>query len=204
MKTKKRLLLLFAGISCSFFSCYVNDPDSLDELDLVLTNYDNTVAFQGHPTYAIPDKVVEITGNYLAGQPVKFLDEPYSSIIINRIKSNMTAMGYSEVTDTTQADFIMLASELEVTNISYYYDYWYWYYPGYYGWYYPYSVAYSYTTGTVMMNLIRRDVVSPGGKLHVAWTGVVNGVLDGYSADATSRLNKTIDQAFAQSQYLQQ
>ena len=204
MKTKKRMLLLFAGISCTFFSCYVNDPDYVDEYDLVMTNYDNTVTFKGNKNYAIPNKVVEITGNFSVGQPVVYLEEPYASTIISRIKSNMTALGYTEVTDTTDADFLIFPSELETTNVTYYYDYWYWYYPGYYGWYYPYSYAYSYTTGSVIMTMIMRDQTSPGGKLHVAWTGVVNGVLDGYSSNAITRLNTTIDQAFAQSQYLKQ
>ncbi len=72
---------------------------------------------------------------------------------------------------------------------------WGWYYP-----YYPPVYVTSYTTGTLIMNLMDKAVVSANGNLVLQWTGAVNGVMN-YTYDAT-RVNAAIDKAFDQSPYL--
>ncbi|MBL0342769.1 MAG: DUF4136 domain-containing protein [Bacteroidetes bacterium] len=96
---------------------------------------------------------------------------------------------------------------LEVTSTTYYYDYWDYYYgwyygPGYGGWYYPYPVTSSYTTGTLILNMVDNKNPNPSNKGKIVWVGLVNGLLEGSSADYINRINKTIDQSFAQSTYL--
>jgi len=209
MKTKKRMLLaLAAGFCFTFYGCYISGPTYTDEFDLVITNYDKNATFKGRAFYAMPDKVAKITGNVAQGLPPTYLSEPYASTIINRIQANMLALGYTLVTDTALAEFVLFPSEMEVTNISYYYDYYYyywgWYYPGG-GWYYPYyPVTTTYTTGTIIVNMV--DLRNPGAndKLHAVWSTIINGVMDGDVTTAISRINTTIDQAYEQSQYLHQ
>ncbi len=107
------------------------------------------------------------------------------------------------------ADLLLLPASWETTTVTVWYDYWYWWYGGYYpgwGWggYYPYyppvSVT-SYTTGTLMMNLIDKTEVGANGNPVTQWNAIINGVLT-YTYDA-SRINTGIDKAFDQSPYLQ-
>jgi hypothetical protein len=206
MKTKLSTYLFLLGICVLFAGCYPYSTAYVEELDLVITDYDAAYTFPGHHKYAIPDSIVKVTGNRIEGQPPVCVKEPYSTMILNTIKANMTAMGYTQVNDLTEADVILFPSALETTYQQYYYDYYYywgWYYP-YYGWYYPYSTVTTYTTGTLLMNLVAAHETSATGNLHIVWTGLLNGVLDYYGSDGDARLTKAINQSFSQSNYLHQ
>jgi hypothetical protein len=65
-------------------------------------------------------------------------------------------------------------------------------------------MTYTYKSGSLMMDLIDYKDVSADGKRRVVWTGIVNGLLEGSSSEFTARMNKTIEQAFRQSEYLRQ
>jgi hypothetical protein len=203
---KKRTLngLLVIVMTIVLWGCYPQGPDYYSDYDIVYTNYDNTFIFAGNVTYAMPDNIVKITDDLANGGAPTFVNSVYATPMLSRIKANMTALGYTLVTDSTTADFFLLPSAIEVTNISYYYDYWgsYWGYWG--GYYYPYPVTYSYKTGSLFMNLVDRNEVSADGKRRIVWTGIINGLLEGTSADFTNRMNNSINQAFTQSQYLHQ
>src|SRR4051812_17601457 len=133
MKTKLSTYLFLLGICVLFAGCYPYSTAYVEELDLVITDYDAAYTFPGHHKYAIPDSIVKVTGNRIEGQPPVCVKEPYSTMILNTIKANMTAMGYTQVNDLTEADVILFPSALETTYQQYYYDYYY-----YWGWYYPY------------------------------------------------------------------
>ena len=105
------------------WGCYPDGPEYYSDFDLVYTNYDKNFNFSGHKNYFIPGKIVKITGNVSAGTAPEFVNSTYAVPILERIKSNMSALGYNLVTDSTQADFLLFASAIEVTNIGYYYDY---------------------------------------------------------------------------------
>jgi len=117
----------------------------------------------------------------------------------------MTDLGYTKVDISASPNLILAPAALEVTTVSYWYPYWGWYWGGYYpGWGYPYyptgGYYSSYSTGTLMMNLIDPQTQSADGNALTQWTGAANGILTStYSSD---RVNKLIDQAFAQSPYL--
>ena len=203
MKKMVRVLLLIV-LTGTLWGCYPEGPDYYSDYDIVYTNFDKTYTFQGDvgKTYYISDKIPKITGNLLEGKPPEFVNSAYSTQMINRIKSNMSALSYTQVTDVNNADLILAVAAIEVTNISYYYDYWYYYWG--WGWYYPYPITYEYKTGSLFMNLVDQKDVSADGKRHVVWTSIINGLLEGSSTDFSNRMNKSIDQAFAQSQYLHQ
>ena len=206
MKTKLTTRLILLGICIMFSGCYPYSTAYVEELDLVLTDYDAAYTFKGHHNYAMPDYIVKVTGNRVSGDTPIHVMEPYSSLILNRIESNMTALGYTRVTNLTDADVILFPSALETTYQQYYYDYYYYwggYYP-YYGWYYPYQTVTTYTTGTLLMNLVAARETSASGNLHIVWTGLINGILDYYGSDGDARLTLAIDQSFNQSDYLHQ
>jgi hypothetical protein len=202
---KKPLLksLLILGITGLLWGCYPDGPEYYEDYDIVYTNYDETHAFGAEgKSYWIPDQILSITDDWLSGGDPEFVDPIYANMMLNRIKANMTDMGYTELSDTVGVDYALMVSALETTNITYYYDYWYGYYWGW-GYYYPYPVTYSYKTGSLFMNLVDAHNTSVDGKQRVVWTGVINGLLEGSTTDFSNRMNKAIDQAFKQSPYLQ-
>jgi len=195
----KKNVFLFIGIIFLMVSCYPDGPVSYEELDLVYTNYTDTYDFASKGTYAMPDKIVKITGNLAEGEDPEFVKEPYNTQIINRIQSNMTALGWTQVDDPENADLALMPAVWTNTTVTYWYDYWCWYYYYYCGWgYYGGGYYTSYTTGTLLMTLVAYgdDYIDPSS----VWTGIANGLLEGnYN---TSRVNNAIDQAFKQSPYL--
>lgn len=205
---KKYISRLLLALPVLLAACYPQGPDYIDDLDVVYTNHNPNYVFKGKSTYAMPDKIVKITGNAITGDPPKYLSDAVATPILTQIATNMTAMGYTQVDIDSDPDLLLAPSELETTTITYWYDYWGWWWGGYYpGWGYPYYPYYpyggyttSYTTGTLMMMIIDPNQTSGSGNPLSQWVGAANGVLT-YSYSA-SRVNKLIDQAFRQSPYL--
>ena len=200
------LLVLIAG-------CYPKGAEYVEELDLVYTNYDNTVDFSTPRTYAIPDSVVKITdGSYSDpdgnGKP-EFVSPTYSTTIINSIKNNMDAYGWTLVDRNDDPDVILLPSATTTTYLFYYYDWWYWdwWYGGYggWGWYYPgYYPPYvtGYRAGSVFVQMIDQNASRDSESLRVIWHCIFNGMAEGSTATILSRIETSINQGFAQSPYL--
>jgi hypothetical protein len=207
----KRKLLIHVGFFSALllFGCYPNGPDYAEELDVVLTYHNADYTFGAKTTYAMPNKIVKITGNLQEGDAPSFIPDATAALILSRIEENMTALGYQRVDIAAgSADLLLLPASWETTTISFWYDYWYWwwgsYYPGW-GWggyypYYPPVYVTSYTTGTLIMNLMDKTVLGANGNPVLQWTGAINGVMT-YTYDA-SRVNTAIDKAFDQSPYL--
>lgn len=207
---KRKILITIGFFSALLIAgCYPDGPDYVEELDVVLTRHNDTYEFGTKTTYAMPDNIVKITGNLEEGEAPAFLPDESAAMILSKIEENMTALGYERVSlESEGADLLLLPASWETTTITVWYDYWYWWYGGYYpgwGWggYYPYyppvSVS-SYTTGTLMMNLIDKTEVGANGNPVTQWNAIINGVLT-YTYDA-SRINYGIDKAFDQSPYL--
>lgn len=194
---KTNVFLLF-GIVFLLVSCYPNETVYYEDTDLVYTNYEESFDFVSKGTYSMPDKIVKITGNLTEGEAPEFLQEPYNAQTLQKIESNMNALGWTKVDDPADADLKLFPAVWSNTTVVYWYDYWCWYYYYYcgYGWYYP--VTTSYTTGTLVMALFAdgEDYVEPS---HV-WMAACNGLMSG--AYDVSRVSNAIDQAFEQSPYL--
>jgi hypothetical protein len=120
----------------------------------------------------------------------------------------MDALGYTRVADPATADVHVLpaASIRDYTGYAYYGGYWGYWYGGYPGWgWYPYypsgGVAYSYSIGTLFILMVDPHKTLPDGKLAPPiWIAGINGLVD--QGTNANRIEKGIDQAFAQSQYL--
>ena len=194
----KKNVILFLGIIFMMVSCYPDGPEYYEDMDLVYTNYEETFDFASKGTYAIPDKIVKITGNLVEGEDPEFVQEPYNTQILDLIESEMSDLGWTKAGDPENADLTLLPAVWSNTTIVYYYDYWCWYYPYYCGWGYYYPTATSYTTGTFIMSLVAAgdEYLEPS----TVWTGAINGLVSG--TFELSRVTNGIDQAFEQSPYL--
>lgn len=192
--------------------CYPTSPTYVEDYDIVLTNYNKNFDFSTHKTYALPDSIVKITGAAIdnGGEP-DFIDQDNADLILDQIRANLNANGWTE-TDSLTADMIILPSAFQNTEIVYYYDWWYWgwYYPYYpgggWGWYYPgyapYPSVSSYKTGTLLLQMTYPDGLDSQDNIPVEWTCVINGLLEDNNASLAQRVKKSIDQAFIQSPYL--
>jgi len=197
----KQIIFYFILISLVVASCYPSGAEYYDQTDIVYTNYQSDYDFSSKGTYAMPDAIVQITGNKPEGEDPQFVKEPYNTQLLTQIENNMAAYGWQRIEDPEQADVVLFVGTSLETTVNYWYDYWCWYYPYYCGWgYYPYygAVYTTYTTGSLVMSLIEDgdDHIQP----YVVWTGIVNGLANG-SGSITSVTNG-IDQAYSQSTYL--
>ena len=200
----KKKFIFYLSIIILLGSCYPGGIEYYEETDVVYTDYDEKFDFQSKGEYAIPNKIVEITGELLEGEEPTYVKEPFNTQMLDQIKSNMTDLGWTEIDDPDPDDpanagvLVLFPAVWTNTTVYYYYDYWCWYYPYYCGWGWGYPSASSYTTGTLLMTLVvnGKDYVMPTR----VWTGSINGLLSG--AYNSSRVNKGIDQAFIQSPYL--
>jgi hypothetical protein len=179
-------------------SCYPQGPEYYEDLDVVYTNYDDQYDFSSKGSYAMPDKIVKVTGNLIEGEDPEFVDEPFNGQILQQIENNMSELGWTKTDDPANADVVLFPAVWSNTTIYYWYDYWCWYYPWYCGWGWGYPSVSSYTTGTLVMTLVSDgdDYIDPTR----VWTAAANGLLSG-AVDIT-RVNRSIDQAFEQSPYL--
>lgn len=183
------------------FGCYPDGPEYTEDLDVVLTYFNDEYDFQSKTTYARPDRIVMITGNLQEGDDPVFIPDVTAALILSQIDENMADLGYQKVDVDDDPNLLLTPAAWETTSIVYWYDYWSWWWGGYYpGWgYYPGYVS-SYSTGTLLMGLIDPTEVGANGNPVVQWTGAINGILTGsYNA---SRVDRAIDNAFDQSPYL--
>lgn len=188
-------------ISCATYPAL----DSRLEEDLVdITKYDVGTDFTQFVTFSIVDSVLVIKGN----DSSKILD-PKADALLNQIKENMQARGYTLVNRKTgHPDLGINVGVVKVTNISIYYPGWYWdygyynpYYWGYpsYNYWYPYypPEISSYTTGTIIIDLVDlKNAPSHNNKLYVVWVAIIRGLMTGYHT--TQEVLDNVDQCFEQ------
>lgn len=185
--------------------CYPAGPEYIEELDLVYSNYDPAVDFTTKLTYAIPDKIMKVDDNLIAGGDPTFVKEPYATQVLDKINLNMTNNGWKKVDKDKNPDVLLAPVAIELTTTVYYGygGYWDWWYGGWYGWYYPYPVTTSYSTGSLVVTMLDPKNLSPDEKMPALWGFIVNGLLEGGNADFANRVTKGVNQAFIQSPYLQ-
>lgn len=202
-------LFSFLIISALMVSCYPEKDRSINDYDIVGTNYSDTANFDNYQTFYLFDSVVVIYDS-TEDKPDYPVDE--AAAVLSTMRANLTAYGWTEITvvDSANVPDVYLEAATwnsTITGVSYYPGYGYpgWGYPwyGYPGWGYPgYGTSYyQYTTGTVTMNML--DIKNYPGNHEsptVLWAGGINGILSGGSP--ISRIEFSIDQAFAQSAYL--
>ena len=209
---KKIIPALFAAALMVTACEKTPDTGKLEDDYLVYTNYDNGTDFKKFSTFYVPDSVLIIDNS--SNKPKYLYGTPASDIIITNFVKGMEAAGYTRTTDKANADLGMQLSYVEDTyRFRFYNDYPWWYgYPWYWsygywgnwgGWYWPYNITYSYTTGSVLGELV--DLTEPSAtskNLRVVWTAYISGLLNGNGSLNTTEVQQAIGQAFSQSPYL--
>ena len=186
------------------------DSDNLDNKFVVYTNYDKSADFGAFATYYLPDSILIIGDK----QEAEYWQDENAQKIIAAYASNMNSRGYTRTADRETANLGLQVSYVKSTYYvtNYGQPEWWWGYPGYWGtpywgnwgdWYYPYAVTYSYSTGSFLTELLNLE--APQGqseKLPVLWTAYMSGLLSGSTSVNVNLAVQAVDQAFAQSAYL--
>ncbi len=223
------LVLLFPAGIFLLDGCYPNDAITVDQTDIILTSYYDSVDFKTLSTYFMPDTVFVIRDDTTDKTPIDNED-----LILKTIADNMASAGYQRITelDTANPPNVELTATAIISTtvlVGWWYpyypgwgwgwrywkksadaghksaDYWdcYYCYPGYYppGWGWGGIPYYSsYTTGTLIMHM-----ANPLDYRVIDNDTVVpiywGGAIQGVlsSGSNTSRITKGINQAFEQS-----
>jgi len=197
--------ILILGLLPTLTACYPYDSNnSGSDYDIAITQFDPHANF--YPVKPPPN-----TTYYLVPE-VKHLVPPgatdtipttYDNLILSQVDSNMQTLQYKpDPAPVPQTNFIVTVAVTTTTYTGYTYWGGWWGYGCYcYGGYYPYMQPYSFTTGTILINMVDQSKVSVGDKTaQIAWGCAINGLIN--SGAATSRITNQIDQCFSQSPYL--
>ena len=209
MKKNLALLgLLAVAAALILHSCYPGGPSYYSDMDIVLTNYEEDFNFSGIQTYFMPDTVLDLADPDGEEEPVKGDLDDYT---LEQIETNLAAMGWTkmnldEIDESNQPDIIVVTHKLITrTSGAIYYPPTYPGYPwygGWGGWYggwggYGYPVYYSYSTGTLIIDMYdpattETDDVGP------VWKGVLDGLLSNSRPDHEVRIERGVAQCFKQ------
>ena len=177
--------------------CYPSRYDS-SNYDSVVTLSDTAAVFGTATTFALADSVVHLVP---PGQTDE-LTRIYDQQILDQIRTNMLANGYTEVANPTVANLNLMTLATSSTYYGYYWDNW----CGYYGWWYPYGCGYpgywytyEYTVGSVLIGMQDNRAVA-NNKAPLIWFAGLSGLVG--QGVTPARLNAAIDQAFDQSPYI--
>ena len=202
-------LAIFAVTSCH----KEPSPQDSDNEYLVYTAPAKNVDFSQYRTFDIADSVLVI------GQS----DKPFYSksnnalALVQQYRINMEKRGYIYTPSNPAAQLGVQLTYVEKTErfVRYYSDpYWWLDYPGYWpsnywgnwtGWYYPYPVTYTYTTNALITDIVDLTPVTStddSKPLTIVWSCYIGGPASASISTDVQRMQASIDQAFAQSQYL--
>lgn len=210
-------LLLFLSLGM-LSSCEDEGAEYIDELDLVVTRYNNDYDFTGNQTYLMPDTIIHVPEK----SEFSLQDSLFDQAVLNRVESNMEALGYVRVVESSEGEespHLVLTLTLIDRNyfgiygweFSPWYSYWSWYDWGYWGYpwigpgwypYYPiYWGSYGYSTGSLVVDMLQPQQEGVENHIPVLWNGIFKGA---YSIGLNERMLKGVDQMFDQSPYLSQ
>ena len=200
------LLAVFAFAACE------KDPDlnKLADAYLVYTSEASDANFSTPTTYYVADAILVASSS----ETSETLTGTGAQEILNAISTQMKARGYT-LSDTKE-DADLAISVTYVQSTYYFTDYGYpnWiygsgsYWGNYWGWgggfYYPYSMTYSLTTNSFIIDMGYQGgtaATSSTSKLPIWWTCYM--VAPAYSSSYSASLAvKGVQQAFSQSTYI--
>jgi len=183
------------------------DFETLSTNFVVITNTDSSKNFSNFNTYYISDTVAYHSDVVTDS----ILNNPSSKQLVDAVKQNMSALGYTFVSKGAKPDLGINLGVLKNTSVSVVYggwwDYWYgWWDPWYWGWYYPYyypwAYAYSITTGTVIATMIDLKEAPTDQQLRVVWMSIMSGAVGDNINSNVQRGVDAINQSFKQSPLL--
>ena len=189
--------------------CYPDQITSTTQLASVTTLVDSQTPLRRARTFALPDTIIH--SKQLGAAAITRAGDAQ---ILAQIRSGLLAFGWQEITDVAaqRPDVVVLTAVLEQTNTGVFYSDWWanWgWWPGWpvgYGpdwvWTSPANaVAFTYSTGTLLITML--DIQhgnTSTRRVPLLWAAGVQGVL---TASSLNGALTGIDQAFAQSPYLE-
>lgn len=222
---KLTIYLLFGAIIASVYSCYPGGTEYYNETDIVITNHDNEFDFPNNKKYFMDDSINHIVEEGKEDE----VNRKYDDVILANVAAYLDTAGYTrmegDMPDSvyiamSDVLFSVIATSTEYSGIGYVPGGgWWWGYPGYgwgggwggyypgypwypgYGWGYPYT--YSYTTGSLFIEMADlKNIDEEEEIIPIPWQATINGLLSGDADNMRWRIDRGIDQAFKQSQYL--
>ena len=139
------MLLLFLA------SCYPY-PETVvykNDLDIVVTHFNDSTDFSAINTYILVDSVTLLDDGGAVESDDPFYENEFDEVILDEIRTQLDALGYTEVFDERDADVGIVATGLRVLNLEVVSSPgWWWSYPGY-GWWWDswYGSSYPYYGG---------------------------------------------------------
>ena len=199
----KNLAPPILGLGLLLAACHPTGAETITDLDVVATTHDATFDFAAPTTYSLPSSVFLIEGDPSITTPAR-IDPVLEQLILNTLKNEMDAHGYTQVGVNQTPDLAVTASALKVTNVNYYYGYWctYWGYYGCYPYYPPVVSVSSYVVGTLLVDMAPFSTTPPSNQYRGVWTAIVRGIQTGVKSTDQQRVVNGISQAFIQSPYL--
>lgn len=202
--------------------CYPASIETLADSELVVTRFDPGVFGEdasrpaGYRTYARPDLVVPLRPDQDDGDEPEPPEPPaLNDEILAAIDVNMQGLGYTRLTGeaASEADVYVLAAVVDERWIAWScypgWGYWGWWGgwgppvgPGT-GWCYPGGGSVAFDVGTLLIDVLDADSVDEeAGDFLVVWSAAINGLLARTTAGIERQVERAVDRAFAQSNYL--
>lgn len=206
-------------IGCSY------EALSTAETDVVFTDYDPNRNYRSYKTYALSGQVIDLcarkeelpTGlggaggegglpfTIPEGTNCREFNHDLDDEILEAVRRNFDAYGYERVASTEDDPDVVVLVGTVVRDNWFYAPGYAWCDPYYAGWcWYPTRpYIYNLPTGTVVITMADASE-SEDGDLSTAWLAVLSGLYTTSSVlSDEARVNRAVDQAFAQSLYLE-
>jgi hypothetical protein len=187
--------ILVAALALS--SCYPDYGLTVTDYDAVATYHKPDVTFGGYLKFFLKDTVQHVLP---PGGDDDFT-RAYDQTILTSVENNLEAIGYVRTMVRDSADIAVQTSVTKQEYMVYYGwgGYWGWYWPGYY----PPVYGYTYSTGTIVIDMADVLRSNESDQVESVWMAFLQGLAGETSGSATeSRIRTGIDQAFIQSPYL--
>lgn len=206
----KKILLIPAVIIFAV-ACHKEPYTDSDNEYLVYTSPGKQTTFTSFQTFDLADSLL-IIGQ--SNKPV-YSQSDNALALIQAVRTNMEKRGFIYTPDNPDADLGIQMTYVIKTEryVQYYRDpYWWLDYPGYWspgfwgnytGFYYPYPVTYTFSTNSLMIDMVNLTVPRTGNEaLEVVWSAYIGGPASTSTDYDVNRMKASIDQAFVQSPYL--
>ena len=206
----KKILLIPAVIIFAV-ACHKEPYTDSDNEYLVYTSPGKQTTFTSFQTFDLADSLL-IIGQ--SNKPV-YSQSDNALALIQAVRTNMEKRGFIYTPDNPDADLGIQMTYVIKTEryVQYYRDpYWWLDYPGYWspgfwgnytGFYYPYPVTYTFSTNSLMIDMVNPTVPKTGNEaLEVVWSAYIGGPASTSTDYDVNRMKASIDQAFVQSPYL--
>ena len=205
-------IIFISALALLAIACHKEPyPQDNDDEYLVYTSPAKNVDFSAFQTFDIADSLLIIG---LSAKP-EYSQSNNALAIIQEFRINMEKLGYIYTPSNPDADLgIQLTYMIKTERFVQYYNdpYWWLDYPGYwspgywgdwYGFYYPRPMVYSYSTNSLVADIVDLTSEQGSGKsLQIIWSSYIGGPAGPNAYYDVQRLKAAIDQAFAQSPYL--